>query len=198
MLGVAAVIFAACRHSRLVPWLFGAFIALKQYLVFALPAAVLLVEWPRDRRRLLTFLTKSALLGAAVTLPFVFWGPAAFWTSVVTLQFHQPFRPDALSLLSWWANRGHDQPPVLISFVAAAAASALALWRLPRTPAGFGAAVGMTLLRLLRVQQAGVLQLLLLRRRRALRRRSLRGTRPEASRSEAAREARCAAWRPRG
>ena len=63
----------------------------------------------------------------------------------MTLQFHQPFRPDALSLLSWWANQGHEQPPVLISFVAAAAASALALWRLPRTPAGFGAAVGMTL-----------------------------------------------------
>ena len=145
VLGVAAVLFAACRHSRLVPWLFGAFIALKQYLVFALPAAVLLVEWPRDRRSLLTFLTKAALLGAAVTLPFVVWGPVAFWTSVVTLQFHQPFRPDALSLLAWWANQGHPQPPVLISFVAGAAASALAVWRLPRTPAGFGAAVGLTL-----------------------------------------------------
>jgi hypothetical protein len=145
VLGVAAVLFAACRHSRLVPWLFGAFIALKQYLVFALPAAMLLVEWPRDRRQLLTFLTRSALFGAAVTLPFVVWGPAAFWTSVVTLQFHQPFRPDALSLLAWWATQGHQQPPVLISFVAAAATSALALWRLPRTPAGFGAAVGMTL-----------------------------------------------------
>ena len=144
VLGVAAVIFAACRDSRLVPWLFGALIALKQYLVFALPAAVLLVERPLDRRRLLTFLTKSALLGAAVTLPFVVWDPGAFWTSVVTLQFHQPFRPDALSVLSWWASRGHEQPPVLISFVAAAAASALALWRLPRTPAGFGAAIGLT------------------------------------------------------
>lgn len=31
VLGVCAVVFAACRHSRLTPWLFGAFIALKQY-----------------------------------------------------------------------------------------------------------------------------------------------------------------------
>jgi hypothetical protein len=145
VLGVSAAIFAACRRRRLVPWLFGAFIALKQYLVFALPAAVLLVEWPIDRRKLAAFLAKAAILGAAVTLPFVVWGPAEFWRSVVTLQFHQPFRPDALSVLSWWANRGHEQPPVLISFVAASAASALALWRAPRTPAGFGTAVGMTL-----------------------------------------------------
>jgi hypothetical protein len=146
VLGVSAVVFAACRRSRLVPWLFGAFIALKQYLVFALPAAVLLVGWPLDRRKLATFVAKAAILGAGVTLPFVIWNPAAFWNSVVTLQFHQPFRPDALSVLSWWVSRGHEPPPVLISFVVAAAASALALWRLPRTPAGFGAAIGMTFL----------------------------------------------------
>ena len=144
VLGVAALVYASCRRSSLVPWLFGAFIALKQYLVFALPAAVLLVEAPRDRRRLVAFLARAALVGAAVTLPFVLWNPAAFWHSVVALQFHQPFRPDALSLLSWWAARGHTQPPALISFAVAAAASLLALWRLPRTPAGFAMAIALT------------------------------------------------------
>ena len=144
VLGVSALVFAGCRCSRLTPWLFGAFVALKQYLVFALPAAWLLVEAPRDPRRLLTFLTKAAIVGAVLTLPFVLWNPAAFWRSVVTLQFHQPFRPDALSVLSWWASRGHEPPPALISFVVAAAASVLALWRLPRTPAGFAMAIAMT------------------------------------------------------
>ena len=72
------------------------------------------------------------------------WNPAAFWQSVVALQFHQPFRPDALSVLSWWASRGHAQPPALISFAVAAAASLLALWRLPRTPAGFAMAIALT------------------------------------------------------
>ena len=95
-------------------------------------------------RRLLTFLTKAAIVGAVLTLPFVLWNPAAFWRSVVTLQFHQPFRPDALSVLSWWASRGHEPPPALISFVVAAAASVFALWRLPRTPAGFAMAIAMT------------------------------------------------------
>ena len=132
-----------------------------------------------------------------MTLPFVVWGPAAFWTSVVTLQFHQPFRPDALSLLAWWANLGHQQPPVLISFVAAAATSALALWRLPRTPAGFGAAVGMTLFAFFVFNKQAFCQLLLLRGRRALR---VGGRVARARRrpTEAAREARCASWRPRG
>jgi hypothetical protein len=79
-----------------------------------------------------------------LTLPFFLWNPAAFWRSVVTLQFHQPFRPDSLSGLSWWASRGHEPPPALISFLVAAAASIAALWRLPRTPAGFAMAIAMT------------------------------------------------------
>jgi hypothetical protein len=145
VLGVSALVFAACRRSRLTPWLFGAFIALKQYLVLVLPAAWLLVDAPRDWRRLLTLLTKAAAVGAVLTVPFVLWNPAAFWRSVVTLQFHQPFRPDALSVLSWWAARGHEPPPAAISFVVAAASAVLALWRLPRTPSGFAVAVAMTL-----------------------------------------------------
>jgi uncharacterized membrane protein len=144
VLGVAALVFASSRRSRLLPWLFGAFVALKQYLVFALPAAYLLIESPRHGRRLGTFLVKAAALGAAVTLPFVLWNPAAFWKSVVALQFHQPFRPDALSVLSWWAGRGHAQPPALISFAVALIGSALALWRLPRSAAGFAMAIAVT------------------------------------------------------
>jgi hypothetical protein len=139
--GLAAVVFAACRHPRATPWLFGAFLALKQYLVLAVPAALLIV---RNRREALHFMTRAAILGAALTLPFVLWNPAAFWKSVVALQFHQPFRLDALSYLSWWTLRGHQQPPELISFVAAAIAAAVSLWRLPRTPAGFAAAVALT------------------------------------------------------
>jgi hypothetical protein len=144
VLAVAAVMFAACRHSRSVPWLFGAFIALKQYLVFALLAAPLLIPAPLDRRKLLKFMSKATIVGVVVTLPFFLWNPEAFWRSVVTLQFHQPFRSDALSVLSWWAGQGHDQPSALIAFVAAGLASSAALWRLPRTPAGFTAAIAIT------------------------------------------------------
>jgi hypothetical protein len=144
VLGVVLVVFAACRHSRSLPWLFGALIALKQYMVFALPAAVLLVGRRFDTRALGRFLVTAAIVGAAITLPFVFWNPPAFIKSVVTLQFYQPFRWDALSYLAWWAARGHAPPSSVIPFAAATAASALALWRSPRTAAGFGATIALT------------------------------------------------------
>lgn len=142
--GLATVAFAACRMPRAVPWLFGAFVALKQYLVFALPAAALLVGTPIAWRRVMALLTKAAVVGAVITLPFFFWNPTAFWNSVVTLQFHQPFRPDALSALAWWNSQGHQPPSSAIPFAVAALTSGLAIWRLPRTAAGFSAAIAAT------------------------------------------------------
>lgn len=144
VLGLAAVVFAACRQSRAVPWLFGAFIAFKQYLVLAIPAAFLLMRRPVTRQGVLAFLTRSAVVVGVVTLPFFVWSPAGFWKSVVTLQLYQPFRYDALSVLSWWVSRGSDQPSAAIAFVVVALASAVALWRLPRTAGGFAAAISLT------------------------------------------------------
>ncbi len=144
VLGVAAVGFAACRRSGLTPWLFGGFVAIKQYLVFALPAAVLLTTTRADVRGVSQVLIKGAAVGAAITLPFVVWDPAAFLKSVVTLQFYQPFRGDALSYLAWWVGLGHPQPSTAIPFTIAAAAAALAVWRLPRTAAGFCASLALT------------------------------------------------------
>lgn len=142
--GLAVVTVAACRWTRAVPFLFGAFVALKQYLVFALPAACLLVGAPIRWRRVVVLLAKGAAVGGAITLPFVLWNPAAFWKSVVALQFHQPFRGDALSVLAWWAAQGHPPPSSAVAFAVAAAAAGLAVWRLPRTAAGFSAAVAAT------------------------------------------------------
>jgi hypothetical protein len=139
--GLAVVVFFACRYVRAVPWLFGGFVALKQYLALAIPATVLLVRHPREALRLIA---AASVVASALTLPFILWNPGAFWKSVVALQFYQPFRPDALSYLSWWALRGHPQPAGTISFIAAAIAAGISLWRLPRTPAGFAAAIALT------------------------------------------------------
>jgi hypothetical protein len=146
VLGVAAVVFAAFRCTRAVPFLFGALIALKQYLVFAVVAALLLLPRPLSRRHVIQMFAKAGLVAAIVTLPFVLWNPAAFWKSVVTLQLYQPFREDSLSFLVWWARRGHAQPSALVAVVAMSAASALALWRSPKTPAGFAAAIAVMFL----------------------------------------------------
>lgn len=146
VLGAAAVVVAACRVPRLTPWLFGAFVAIKQYLVFALPAAVLLVPRRAGLGGLTRMLAQGALVGAVITVPFVAWNPAAFVKSVVTLQVYQPFRDDALSYLAWWAGRGHPPPSTLIPFVLASAAAAVGVWRLPRSAAGFAAALALTFL----------------------------------------------------
>lgn len=146
VLGAAAVVVAACRAPRLTPWLFGAFVAIKQYLVFALPAAVLLVRRRDGVSGVMRLLSQAAVVGAALTLPFVLWDPAAFVKSVVTLQMYQPFRADALSYLAWWAGLGHPAPSTAIPFLLSSAAAALAVWRSPRTGAGFAAAMALTFL----------------------------------------------------
>jgi hypothetical protein len=145
VLGLAAVVFASCRRSGAVPWLFGAFLALKQYLLFALPAALLLVPWPLNRRDIVRLFGRATVVTTVVTLPFFLWNPAGFWHSVVTLQLLQPFRTDALSFPAWWLARGHGQPPMVVAFAAVAIATVIAMRCLPRTPGGFGAAVAVSL-----------------------------------------------------
>jgi hypothetical protein len=140
--GAAAVVVAAdLRFRRLLPWLFGAFLALKQYLVFAAPAALLIVGTPIDWRRTIGFALKACAVAVAIMLPFVLWNPRAFWWSVVELQFHQPFRAESLSLLAVWARLGLGQPSALIAFAAAGVAAALSVRALPRSGAGFAAAL---------------------------------------------------------
>ena len=140
--GLAALVFLAVRQTAAVPWLFGIFVGLKQYLVLTVPSALLLI---RDRKEVVEWLLKAAIAGTALMLPFILWNPHAFWKSVIALQFRQPFRRDALSYLSWWAANGHPQPSSALAFVAASLATGLALWRLPRTAAGFAFAVAVTL-----------------------------------------------------
>ena len=106
-------------------------------------------------------------MAAAVTLPFFLWSPRGFWHSVVALQLYQPFRPGALSFLAWWASRGHPQLSASLSFVAAGSRA----WSGPADAADAGGirrGGRAHLLRVLCLQQTGVLQLLLLRHRRAV------------------------------
>jgi hypothetical protein len=141
VLGLALVTWAACRDRRWLPWLFGSFVVIKQYLVLVVPAVTLLAGWPLRDRAFVRFAMRAAIAGAVLTIPFFLWNPAAFWQSVVALQLRQPFRGDALSLFAWWASNGHEPPSSLVSFVAVGIVMCVALWRLPRTAAGFAAAV---------------------------------------------------------
>jgi hypothetical protein len=142
--GLALVGFVALRRPSWLAVCLGGLLVLKQYMVFAVPLALLLPQAlpPRgERRRFIIWLLVPGLL----SLPLALWSLKDFWFDVAALQVYQPFRVEALSYLAWWAQN-HDRPSTVLAFVAALAGLGLAFWRAPRTPAGFAAALGTVLL----------------------------------------------------
>ena len=144
---LAATVFVACRREAWVPYLFGLFMVVKQYLVFVVPLACLMVRRPLpDRHGMGRWALKALATAAAVSLPLALWDASAFIRDVVTLQFDQPFRADALSYPAYAASRELSPVPTWLAFVAAPVAVGLSLLRAPRTPAGFASAVALTYL----------------------------------------------------
>jgi hypothetical protein len=146
---LAATIFCAARKSKWLPVALGLLLAGKQYLLLGLPLTFFLlppgwrwVDWFR-------LLWKSAVVAIVVTAPFVLWDFHAFWKSTVAVQGIAPFRWDALSYLVWYGFLGHGhlvtEPSTALfwSTFAALAALGFALWKAPRTPAGFAAALSL-------------------------------------------------------
>lgn len=146
---LAATIFCAARQSKWLPVALGLFLATKQYLILAVPLTFFLLPAGWKWRDWVAMLVKSAIVAAVVTLPFALWDFAAFWKSTVTVQKIAPFRWDALSFIVWWGFHGHgDQVKlpnyaVLPAAVASLIALLVALWRSPRTPAGFAASLAL-------------------------------------------------------
>jgi hypothetical protein len=153
LLTFSIAMLASIRRWRGLPLAIGLFLATKQYTVILIPAIFLLaVDAPgdcrggnwraRDWRRGASLATKSILAAAAFTLPMAMWDFREFWRSVVQWQFVQPFRTDALSYAAWTVRYlHHPPPPTWLAFAVLPPAAALALWRCPRTRAGFAAAV---------------------------------------------------------
>jgi hypothetical protein len=86
----------------------------KQYM--ALVAPLMVVVWPGRRGRRIGL---TLLIGCALTLPLVLWDFAAFWSSAVSLQFRQPFRPDALSVPALLYDLWQIRLPEWLSLLAA-------------------------------------------------------------------------------
>ena len=146
-LGLAAVAFCALRWPKGLALALGLLLAAKQYTLFTVPAVLKLVPRPVAWDRALWWWLGTVVgVGAAVTLPFMLWGPRDFWHDVVALQVHQPFRNDALSYLAWVAQDGGPRLPTFLAVVAALTGLGLGLLRLARTPAGFAGTCALTYL----------------------------------------------------
>lgn len=146
VLTVAATVFCACRAARAMPAALGLLLAVKQYMVFAGPLALLLTPRPWTVRRVMRVLVPAGIVAAVVSAPLVLWDVGAFYHSAATVQKEAPFRDDALSYLVWLRHRHGVEPGMAIPMLAMLAGMALALWRCPRDPSGFAAAVAMTYL----------------------------------------------------
>lgn len=155
---LAATIFAAVRRPSpsttlpgstkgggrapvALPILLGLFLATKQYLIFVAPAVYLLTPAPPTWRRFATFFLQSVAVAALVTAPLALWDVNAFFHSIGTVQKIAPFRDDALSFLVWIHHLTGVKLGVGLAFAATAVASAFAVCRCPRSPAGFAAAI---------------------------------------------------------
>lgn len=144
-MAIAGCVCCAVRWPKALPWVFGIMLGVKQYFVFALPLLPLLLG-TKDPKVLFRFLLKAAIIPAIITVPFMLWGPGAFFNSVVAFQAKQPFRADALSVMAFLVSKGGPMLPLNISFGLAAGAAGLALWRSNKSPAAFSAALALTLL----------------------------------------------------
>jgi len=134
---LALTIFTAYRFPRLLPIALGLFLASKQYLVFAVPLAWLLVPDWRDWRSALKLIGGALLVTAAVSLPLALWDFKSFWHSTITVQQVSPFREDALSWLVWYFQKTGVKPDAWVAFAIAGPMLVLALALCPRTPGGF-------------------------------------------------------------
>jgi hypothetical protein len=142
---LAATVFCACRRWRALPVALGLLLATKQYLVFAVPLAILLVPtW--TPARIARLLVPALLVAALASGPLVLWDFKAFYHSAAEVQEKAPFRDDALSYLVWIHHQTGGQRGLALAFGTMLAGMALSLWRCPRDAAGFAAALALTFL----------------------------------------------------
>ena len=138
---LAATVMAAIRWPRYTFIPLGMLLAVKHYVALALPLVWLLpVQKPRGHIRLVL---EAAAVGGIFTLPFLLASPVALFSDLVLFQLKQPFRPESLSVLGYWATHHGKQLPSWLSFASLFPAMGLALWRCERSPAGFAAAIAL-------------------------------------------------------
>lgn len=143
ILAVVGITLAAARAPILLGVAVGLAIATKQYLLLALPLALLLLARTGNERWRIGW--QSLALAAITIAPFLVWDPGAFMWSTLGSLAGQIFRPDSLSYLSVvgpeWGSRLSP-----IGFLLLLPVGALVVRRTPRTPFGFAASLSLMLL----------------------------------------------------
>ena len=147
VLPLAATVCFACRGRWWATAVsLGLLLGVKQYMVFALPLAPLLVPRPWTGPKVGKLMMVAGATAAVLNAPLALWDLGAFYHSAAVVQKVAPFREDALSFLVWIYHVQGVKYEVRFAFVAMAVGIGLSLWRCPRDPMGFAAAVAMAYL----------------------------------------------------
>ena len=151
-LALTVLVWAAVRGRRrwAVAGLVGV-LGIKQYVVVLVPLLGMLRAKVGVR-----VIAWAVGITAAVMVPFVVWDFSAFWTSVVRVQFLQPFRPDSTSLLVDLVGVFGMPPAWVLSWGtlgAALAVSAWVQWRAPSSVTWLTLGAGLSILAMLLVSK---------------------------------------------
>jgi len=134
---LAACLFVATRMPKYLFVPLGLLFCVKQQTFIGAPAVLLFMPRPIVWRDVLLLFVKAGLVAMAITLPFVLWDVHAFRNSALNLR--EVFRTDSLGIPAHLSQHG-----VMLSkwtgLFTIVPATALALWRAPRTLAGFAGA----------------------------------------------------------
>ncbi len=150
--------YAIHRKPSVVPWMFGVFLAAKQYTILLTP--LYLLTMPRPWRPAAILSRGVRVIGGLLlfTAPLALLDLSAYSWSVLELQFVQPFRPDSLSILAFVVNNFSWPPPNLhvVAMVLAVLLSTILVLRFaPETKIGLaGGVTAVTLSFLLFSKQA--------------------------------------------
>jgi hypothetical protein len=132
-----ALVFAATRYPKAVPWLLGLFLASKQTNLGILPLVPLLLNGSWALRSILRVCLITSTVIALSYLPFVFWNPHALLFSLVTLQVSVPLRLDLISYPAYFVKRGWPTFPIWLPFFYLPLGALFCWLKAPRTPVGF-------------------------------------------------------------
>jgi len=143
---LALTLFFACRVHRLLFVALGLLLAVKQYMILAVPCTLLLMPRPLGWRGILRLWLPAVAVAMLVSLPLMLWNFPAFWHSAAILQFHQPFRDDALSYLALVYRLTGWQPGTTVTLIAIFSAGLLVILRLRPSSPSFAAALAVVFL----------------------------------------------------
>ena len=130
------IVWLVYRQSGASSWMVGAMLAMKQYSFILVIPSLLILDRPWTAKTIVRHFAKAGSVAVAVTLPFLLWGPDAFYRSVVGLHLRQSFRPDAITLPALFPDVYGSLPKVILIAVPLVVLGAVSVAMLLRTPTG--------------------------------------------------------------